>query len=113
MCDKNQLHTVLSEVSRQADAIFNDKLISVILYGSYARGDFEKDSDIDIMILADITPSLIVDYLNRLRDKIYKLEIEYDCVISLCITPSCNFEKYKNVSPFYKNVKEEGIPFAV
>ena len=30
--------------------------MKVILYGSYARGDYQDDSDIDIMILLDIKP---------------------------------------------------------
>jgi hypothetical protein len=34
-------------------------LDSIYLYGSYARGDHDAESDIDIMVLAkDITPAL-------------------------------------------------------
>lgn len=30
-------------------------MISVILYGSYARGDYTSDSDVDIMILVNLS----------------------------------------------------------
>lgn len=35
--------------------IYGSHIKSVILYGSYARGDYTEDSDIDIMILLDIS----------------------------------------------------------
>ncbi len=112
MCEKNQLNDILSEVQRQSAMLFGDRLVDVILYGSYARGDYDAESDIDIMILAEIDSSLAASFLCELRDSVYMLEIEKDCVISLCVTPNDNFQKYKKVSPFYKNVWEEGIRFA-
>ena len=109
MCEKNNLNNILAQVHKQAVLLFGDRLADMVLYGSYARGDFDEGSDIDIMILAHIDPALVSGYLVSLRDKVYMLEIENDCVISLSITPVCNFEKYKNVSPFYRNVCNEGI----
>ena len=35
--------------------IYGVRLQSIILYGSCARGDFEKDSDIDILVLLDVS----------------------------------------------------------
>ena len=34
--------------------LLSDKM-DILLYGSYARGDFRPDSDIDIMILVDLS----------------------------------------------------------
>ena len=109
MCEKNALEFVLSSVRKYAQELFDDKLVSVLLYGSYARGDFDSESDIDIMIIADIETGSVADYMRLLRDKVYMLEIENDCVLSLCITPLYNIEKYKNASPFYRNVLKNGV----
>ena len=38
--------------------IYGTHLRQIILYGSYARGDYGPDSDIDIMILLDISKTL-------------------------------------------------------
>ena len=35
--------------------IYGNHLKTVILYGSYARGDYTEDSDIDIMVLLDLS----------------------------------------------------------
>jgi predicted nucleotidyltransferase len=38
------------ETARQA---FGDRLRRVVLYGSYARGDYDAESDVDLLIVAD------------------------------------------------------------
>ena len=48
------LTEVLKKYVEDVHKIYGDKLRTIILYGSYARGDFGPDSDIDIMILVDL-----------------------------------------------------------
>ncbi len=55
--------------------IYGKHLQSVILYGSYARGDFTKDSDVDIMILLNLTDEEIKKYRNRLSEYTYDFYI--------------------------------------
>ena len=31
--------------------VFGDELVSLVLFGSYARGDFERDSDVDLLVV--------------------------------------------------------------
>ena len=49
----DSIHDILLEFSGQARLIFGNTLKKIILYGSYARGDQNEHSDIDIMILVD------------------------------------------------------------
>ncbi len=113
MQNRDKLNMILTYVSDKAKSVFEDKLNSVILYGSYARGDFDYESDIDIMIIADILPEEINQYTSQLRDQIYQFELEADCVISLCVVSKSVFERFKNIVPFYQNVLKEGEPLAV
>lgn len=51
MCTENQLKQVLDVVAENARSIFGTSLHSVILFGSYVRGDYDEESDIDILPL--------------------------------------------------------------
>ena len=51
--------------------IYGKHLKTVILYGSYARGDYTKDSDIDIMVLLDLSDIDIKKYRHELSGATY------------------------------------------
>ena len=57
---------LLQEYVEQVSKVYGEYLKSVILYGSYARGDFGPDSDIDLMILLDMTDRVIRDYRQNI-----------------------------------------------
>ena len=46
---------IMYQFSQQMRRIFGVHLSKVIVYGSYARGDYQKNSDVDVMILVDLT----------------------------------------------------------
>jgi len=113
MCTVNQLQLITQEVAKQANKVLGDKLDSVILYGSYARGDYDEQSDIDMMILAHISPEQCWQYTEAISDRMTDTELLYDTVISVHVVASDVFERYLNDLPFYGNVDREGIRIAV
>ena len=44
------IRNIIYRFSQELRRILGDKLTKIIVYGSYARGDFRENSDIDIMI---------------------------------------------------------------
>ena len=50
---EEKIQEVVKQFAEEAKMIYGKTLQKVILYGSCARGDFEQDSDIDIMVLPD------------------------------------------------------------
>jgi predicted nucleotidyltransferase len=109
MCDKNTLNLITQKVCAAAKEVLGDKLEKVILFGSYARGDYDEESDIDIMVLADIA----LEDRNATRRKIRAyagdLGLEYDVLVSLSIACSDIYSKYLEASGFYKNVRKDGV----
>ena len=63
MCTSTTLNLLLKETQSELLKVFGNKLLNVVLYGSYARGDYDDESDIDIMALVDMDR----DNLNKYR----------------------------------------------
>ena len=52
------IRNIIYRFSQELRRILGDKLTKIIVYGSYARGDFRENSDIDIMILVKMIISI-------------------------------------------------------
>lgn len=104
----NKVDKIIQQFINEISALIGNRLKKVILYGSYARGDYDKNSDIDIMILTDFTDEEIAKYRMKIRELACELEAENDIIIFPLVR---NIEKYNNridIVPFYMNIQKEG-----
>ena len=76
ICDEDKLKTICNITNEKMREIFGNKLISVILYGSYARGDYEDFSDIDIMVLVDMDKMELGKYRRKVTYLLSKEDAE-------------------------------------
>lgn len=97
---------LLKELVPELTGIFRDSVISIILYGSVARGTQSKDSDVDIAV---IVKNYSKEMHDQMTDMLVDLELKYDKVLSVLLIDYIKFTEWENVMPFYKNVKKEGI----
>ena len=97
---------LLVEVKKRLKEIYGDNLKDVILYGSYARGDFSQGSDIDLIILLGKMEQRMTER-KKYFDAIWELELKYDMVIS--ILPFKEEEYKTRRLPIILNAKREGI----
>ena len=109
MCNQNQAIQILAEVRRACDPVFGNLLKDAYLYGSYARGDYHAESDIDILLTVDLEQPEISKYRNTIAAITSDLSLLHDITVSVTVKPLEQFQKYANLLPFYKNVIKEGI----
>jgi len=109
MCSQSILNEITNRVVQAAKTSLGDKLDKVILYGSYARGDHNDESDIDIMVLADIQLEDRGCERVKIRKLLNCIELELEIVLSLNVTDCKTFNKFLQVEPFYQNVIKDGV----
>lgn len=106
--DEN-IKKMLIELAESLKYLYGHKLKSVVLYGSVARGTQTDDSDIDIMVLIDGDNEELREYDDRLNDISTDFSLKYLKVLSIVDISYQEYADWKYISPFYKNVSEEGV----
>lgn len=102
---QNLMMQYIAEVKK----IYGAHLKSVILYGSYARGDFQPDSDVDVMILLDLSDLDLKQYSQKLSYMTYDFNMDNDLDIKPIAKNEQHFKKWVVNYPFYANVHKEGV----
>lgn len=103
------MRDLLQQYVNEIRKIYGVHLKQVILYGSYARGDFREDSDVDIMILLDMSDMETKAYFEQLMDMTFDFNMEYDMDIKPIAKSEVHFRRWVVNYPFYANVNREGV----
>ena len=103
------MRNLIEEYVNAIRNIYGAHLKQVILYGSYARGDFEKDSDIDIMLLVDLSEEEINSFSDDLSELGFDYNVMYDIWFMPVVRNIEHFRYWCQAYPFYSNVEKEGI----
>lgn len=109
MREREQINIITKEIIDEVIQLLQDNVYKIVLYGSYARGDFTKESDIDILILLNCTKEQVMQYRKQISRLSSRIGLKNDIEISLLLRDRETFEKGKNILPFYQNIEEEGV----
>ena len=106
--------SLLEKLTKLLQEEFQDKLVSVVLYGSVARGDNRKDSDVDLLLVIKDLPKTITERVilfdkveRKLDDDIMRLMDEgyYVTFSPVLKTP----EEAVRFSPIYMDMTEDAV----
>lgn len=100
---------IINKFIAEAKDIFGANLVRTVLYGSYARGDFRENSDVDLMFLTTSSDEEIREQENRLYDLAFDYEMDYGVDISVIVKSRDHFEYWLGVLPFYDSIEREGV----
>lgn len=85
----------------------NPKFIQLKLFGSKARGDSDRESDIDVLIVLEDWDR---ETRNVIFDFCYDLSVDCSVVLAPVIYSRREFESdLTKVTPFYQAVAREGV----
>lgn len=102
---QNLMNQYIAEVRN----IYGLCLQKIILFGSYARGDYHADSDVDLMILLDISDLELKAYSRQLSYMTYDFNLDNDIDIKPIAKSQAHFNKWIENYPFYANIQKEGV----
>lgn len=109
MCSQSDLNKITKLIAKIYRECYGEHLVSVYLYGSYARKDNDNESDIDIVAIVDESRVQAEKILKKVWDESFEVAFEYDMVISPTVISYEEFEKMKNDLPYYRNIMNEGV----
>ena len=108
MCTESQLTKITNRIAAYYRKLYGEDIVDILLYGSYARGDFTEDSDIDIVAVVRGERSELQEKLKSMWDFSAEMGLENDVVVSPTVIPYDEYIEYKNTLPYYRNIAEEG-----
>lgn len=106
---KDEINIVTSKVVDELLKQLSENVYKVILYGSYARGDFTNESDIDIMVLLNCDKDNVALYRKQTSRIASRISLENDVEVSILLRDKDTFESKKRVLSFYNNIQKEGV----
>ena len=104
-----EINIITNELSRNARYIFGDRLRKIIMYGSYARGDYDDYSDLDIMVLADFDEGEHSELQTQVCKIASRASLDHDITVCISLNNENLFMSRLSISPYYQNVLSEGV----
>lgn len=103
------IQNILALFVKEVKRILGEDMDKVIVYGSYARGDYDENSDIDIMVLTLRSEEEIKPVEYALYDVAFDFFMDYGIDISVIVKNKDHFNYWLGALPFYDNVEREGM----
>ena len=85
-------------------------LLRVILFGSKARGDFDDQSDLDVVVVVRMSGEDYWQHWRRIVDMAWEVELAYSLVIASIIKNEHDYTKMcEHRSLLARNIERDGI----
>jgi len=102
----DKLTAILAELRRRFEALYGERLVQMILFGSQARGDAVPGSDIDVLVVlrGEVSPC---EEISRSIADVADISLHNNEVVSCVFVSEEEFAREQ--SPLLLNVRREGM----
>ena len=115
LSDKEHLSALLKALSeveeatvREIPALMKDDCEKIILYGSFARGDYTLDSDVDIAVLTKSDREKSKRFDSGIDEIAAEIGVKTMMIVNYICLPIKEFEAKKSWYPFFMNIAGDG-----
>lgn len=98
--------TVISEASEVLNSIYGNRLAKIILFGSYARGTPQTDSDVDLLVVLNEKQFSAVREIRFINDNLFDVSLKHNIPLSAHPVSLLRFQSEKSF--FMNRVRKEG-----
>ena len=101
-----EINTLLEKLKSGLKQIYGEQFKEVYLFGSYARGDYGPDSDVDVLIVLSDFEKYGAE-LRRTSELIGNLSLDYGTTVSVVFSRQQEWQTDK--LPLLLNIHAEGV----
>ena len=105
----SQIKTIVEDTRSRVSKLFPGEQIDAILFGSYARGDADPDSDLDVILLVNAPRDKIAETNWQLGKIASDLFLDYGLIVSPIVENRSFYNSRIDLLPFYSNIHREGV----
>lgn len=98
---------IATEFKRELKRLYGNQLAGLLLFGSYARGDHNEDSDVDFAIILKNPATRTTDEIVRLVPLSTALSIKYGIIVSTL--PVSEQKLNCSMQGIYQEIRKEGV----
>jgi len=109
MNKREKVINILNNFTRECVIIFGEKLNDVRLYGSYARGDFDNESDVDVMLILDMDEIETMKWYKDVCTVSSMLGREHKIFLSPILQGKTEYDLRKNTTGIWYAAEHEGV----
>ena len=109
MLSRMEVETIIAKLCGEVTRIFPQDKIDAILFGSYARGDAEFGSDIDVLLLVDSSREAIAEKNWQIGEIASDLFMDYGVMVSPIVENRKYYQDRIDLLPFFGYIDWEGV----
>ena len=99
MCNKTEALHILKEAYERFSNMFPNQVRDAYLYGSFARGDYDDESDVDILLTVDVPLEEITEYQKAISVINSDLSLSHNITVSATVKSKMLFDQYRDTLP--------------